>query len=325
MKRREFITLLSGAAAAWPLAARAQQQAMPVVGYVGSTPEADAPRLRAFRQGLGEAGYVEGRNVAIEYRGTGNVRGRGAELAADLVRRQASVIVGVAPSAAGAKAATSTIPIVFWGSPDPVQVGLVASLNRPGGNVTGVIDMGTEIGGKQVSLMHQLLPAATRYALLLNPNGLVFGGPLTKEMQSVAAGLGGQIDVLTASTIGEIDSTFASLAEKRTEALFISPSVFFTDRLVQLATLASRHALPAIYVNRAFPEVGGLMSYGSSEADMHRQVGLYVGRILKGEKPAELPVLRPTKFELVINAGTAKALGLTVPSNLLATADQVIE
>jgi putative ABC transport system substrate-binding protein len=325
VRRREFITLLGGAAAAWPLAARAQQSALPVVGYIGSTAEMDAPRLRAFRQGLDEAGYVEGRNVAVDYRGTGNIGGRGAELAAELVRRQVSVIVGVAPSAAGAKAATSTIPIVFWGSPDPVQVGLVASLNRPGGNVTGVIDMGTEIGGKQLALMHELLPAATRFALLLNPTGLVFGGPLAKEMQSVAAGLGCKLDVLTASTIGEVDSTFASLVEKRTEALFISPGVFFTNRLVQFATLASRYAIPTIYVNRAFAEVGGLMSYGSSEAEMHRQVGLYVGRILKGEKPADLPVLRPSKFELVINAGTAKALGLTVPSSLLATADEVIE
>jgi putative ABC transport system substrate-binding protein len=325
MRRRDFISLLGGAAAAWPLTARAQRAVMPVVGYVGTTPEADAVRLRAFRQGLGEAGYVEGRNVAIEYRGTGNVQGRGAELAADLVRRQVSVIVGTPPTAAGAKAATSAIPIVFWGAPDPVQAGLVASLNRPGGNVTGVINMGTEIGGKQLALMHEFVPAATRYALLLQPNNLVFRSPLAKEMQSAAAGLGCQLDVLTASTIGEIDSAFASFVEKRTDALFISPSVFFANRLVQFATLASRHAIPAIYVDRSFPVVGGLMSYGSSEADMLRQAGLYVGRTLKGEKPADLPVLRPTKLELVINAGTAKSIGLTVPPNLLAIADEVIE
>jgi putative ABC transport system substrate-binding protein len=272
-----------------------------------------------------EAGYVEGRNVAIEYRGNENGSSRGAELAAGLARRQVSVIVGTPPSAVGAKAATSTIPIVFWGAPDPVQAGLVASLNRPGGNVTGVINMGTEIGGKQLALMHEFLPAATRYALLLNPTNVVFRSPLAKEMQSVAAGLGRQVDILTASTIREIDGAFASSAENRTDALFISPSVLFSNRVVQFATLASRHAIPAIYDSRAFPEVGGLMSYGSSEADMHRQVGLYVGRILKGEKPAELPVLRPTKFELVINAGTAKAIGLTVPPTLLAIADEVIE
>jgi ABC-type uncharacterized transport system substrate-binding protein len=324
MRRREFIILFGGAAA-WPVAARGQQAAVLVVGWIGSSLEADADRLRAFRQGLAEAGYIEGRNVAIEYRGTGGAPGRRAEVVADLLRRQVSVIVAVAPAAVAAKAATSTTPIVFWGSPDPVQVGLVASLGRPGGNVTGVDDMGTEIGGKQVSLMHELLPSATRYALLLNPNNLIFGGPLAKEMQSAAAGLGSQLDVLTATTIGEIDSAFAKLAEKQTDALFISPSIFFTNRRVQLATSATRRVIPAIYIGRSFPEAGGLMSYGPRDADQHRQVGLYVARILKGEKPADLPVLRPTKFELVINASTARALGITVPPTLLAIADEVIE
>jgi putative ABC transport system substrate-binding protein len=324
MRRRNFISLLGGAAA-WPLAARAQQTALPVVGWIGTTAESDVNRLRAFRQGLGEAGYVEGRNVVIDYRGTGSVPSRRTEIVADLVRHRVSAIVAVSPTAVAAKAATSTIPIVFWGSPDPVQVGLVTSLGRPGGNVTGVIDMGTEIGGKQVSLMHELLPSASRYALLLNPTNLVFSGPLAKEMQSAAAGVGAQIDVVTASTIAEIDSAFAKLAENRTDALFISPSVLFTDRRVQLVTLTIRHVLPAIYIIRSFAEAGGLMSYGPREADQHQKVGLYVARILKGEKPADLPVLRPTNFELVINAGTARALGITVPAQLLALADEVIE
>jgi putative ABC transport system substrate-binding protein len=324
VKRREFITLVGGATA-WPLVARAQQLAIPVIGYIGSLAEADVNRLRWFRQGLGEAGFVEGRNVTIEYRWTQSAPGRSQELVADLVRRQVSVIIGVSPSAAVAKAATNTIPIVFWGSPDPVQVGLVASLNRPGGNVTGVIDMGTELGGKRISLMHELLPSAVRYALLVSPNGLIIGGPLEKEMQSVANALGAQIEILTPGTIDEIDRAFAALAEKRTEALFVSPGVFYANRRVQFATLAARYAIPTLYGSRTHVEVGGLMSYSANEAEMHRQVGLYAGRILRGEKPADLPVLRPTKFELVINLGTAKALGLAVPPTLLSTADEVIE
>jgi putative ABC transport system substrate-binding protein len=324
MNRRDTIALLGGAAA-WPLAARAQQPAMPMIGYLGSMAGADVSRLRAFRQGLGEAGFAEGRDVTIEYRETSAGDPRLPELAADLIRRHASVIVAAAPSAAKVKALTSAIPIVFWSVVDPVQVGLVASLNRPGANVTGAISMSTEIGGKQLSLMHELLPSAVRYALLVNSNGLVIGGPLEKEMQSVAGGLGAQMEVLKAGTIGEIDNTFASLAQKRTEALFVGPGVFFTNRRVQFATLATRYAIPTIYYLRDFAEVGGLMSYGASETDMHRQMGLYAGRILKGEKPADLPVLRPTKFELVINAGTAKALGLAIPPTLLAIADEVIE
>jgi putative ABC transport system substrate-binding protein len=335
VRRRDFITLLGGSAA-WPLAARAQQQrAQPAVGYLGATAETDANRLRALREGLGEAGFAEGRNVRIEYRGT-QVLGervarardaRVSELASDLIRKQVSVIVADSPTiAANAKAVTSTIPIVFWSVVDPVQVGLVASLNRPGANVTGIISMGSEIGGKQLSLMHELLPSAVRYALLLSSQGLVFGGPLEKEMQSVAAGLGGQIEVLGVATVGEIDDAFASLAQKRTEALFVGPGgSFFTDRRVQFATLATRYAVPTIYSHRDFVEAGGLMSYGASETDIHRQMGVYAGRILKGEKPADLPVLRPTKFELAINVTTAKALGLTVPSTLLAIADAVIE
>jgi putative ABC transport system substrate-binding protein len=325
MRRREFMTLVGGAAAAWPLAAHAQKPALPVIGYLGSTAEADVNRLRAFRQGLGEAGFAEGRNLTIEYRGTASGDPRLPELAADLIRRQVSVIVANEPVAARVKTATSTIPIVFWGVVDPVQVGLVASLNRPGANLTGVISMGSEIGGKQLSLMHELLPSAARYALLVNSNSLVIGGPLEKEMQSVAGGLGGQMEVLKAGTIGEIDNAFAGLAQKRTEALFIAPGTLFTNRRVQFATLATRYAIPTIYYLRDFVEVGGLMSYGASETEIHRLMGLYAGRVLKGEKPGDLPVLRPTRFELVINLGTARALGLTVPPTLQAIADEVIE
>ena len=322
MRRRDFITLI-GSAATWPIAAHAQ--AMPVIGYIGSTPEADVSRLRAFRQGLGEAGFVEGRNVTIEYRWNEATPARWPELAADLIGRRVSVIIAVAPVAAVAKAATSTIPIVFWGAPDAVQVGLVASLNRPGANVTGVTNMGTEIGGKRLGLMHEMLPSAMRYALVISPNGLVLGGPLATEMTSAAEALGGHLDTLTAGTIGEIDGVFASIAERRTEALFVAPSVFFTNRRVQFATLATRHGIPALYTSREFVEAGGLISYGTNEAETHRQLGLYAGRILKGEKPAELPVVRASKFELVINLGTAKTLGLTVPPSLLAIADEVIE
>jgi putative tryptophan/tyrosine transport system substrate-binding protein len=322
IQRRDFITLLGGAAA-WPLAARAQQA--PMVAYLGSMAEADVSRLRALREGLGEAGFAEGRNVRIEYRGVGTPPTRVREVAADLIRQKASVIIGSSPTAAAVKEVTSRVPIVFWSVPDPVQVGLVASLNRPGGNVTGVSGMGTEIGGKQLGLMHELLPSASRYALLVNPAGFVVGGPLEKEMQSVAQGLGAQVEVLTPGTIAEIDSAFASLTRKRTEAVFVAPGRFFTDRRAQFTTLATRYAMPAMYGYRDFVEIGGLMSYGASETDMHRQMGIYVGRILKGEKPADLPVLRPTKFELAINLTTARALGLTVPPTLLALADDVIE
>jgi putative ABC transport system substrate-binding protein len=326
MRRRDFVALLSGATA-WPLAARAQQQPLPVIGYLGATAETDVNRLRAFREGLGEAGFAEGRNVRIEYRGTRVPGARASEPASDLIRRQVSVIVADSPTiAATAKGVTSTIPIVFWSVVDPVQVGLVASLNRPGANVTGIISMGSEIGGKQFSLVHELLPSAMHYALLVSSRGLVIGGPLEKEMQSVAARLGGQIEVLGVATVGEIDGAFASLAQKRTEAIFVGPGgAFFTDRRVQFATLATRYAIPAIYSHRDFVEAGGLMSYGASETDIHRQMGVYVGRVLKGEKPADLPVLRPTKFELAINVTTAKALGLTVPQTLLSIADEVIE
>jgi putative ABC transport system substrate-binding protein len=324
MRRRDFITLLGGAAAAWPFVARAQKAAVPVIGYLGGTAETDVSRLRAFRQGLGEAGFAEGRNVRIDYRGLGlPTDGRALELAAaDLIRQQVSVVIAGAPTAARLKALTSTIPIVFLAEADPVQVGLVASLNRPGGNATGVNTMGSEIGGKQLSLMHELLPSAVRYAVLNGSTG--FPAPL-EEMQSAADGLGVQIEFIGVATVGEIDSAFASLGQKRTGALSVSSHPFLSDRRVQIATLATRYAIPTIYSNREPVDVGGLMSYGASQTDIRRQMGVYAGRILKGEKPANLPVLRPTKFELVINLSTARALGLNMPATLLAIADQVIE
>jgi putative ABC transport system substrate-binding protein len=323
IQRRKFITLLGGATA-WPLAASAQQ-AMPVIGYLGSMEAADEVRLRSFRQGLSDTGFIEGQNVTIEYRWSEDVPRRGRDQAADLVRRNVNVIVGVSPTAAAAKALTDTIPIVFWGAPDPVQAGLVTSLSKPNGNVTGVTSMGTEVGGKQLSLARQLLPSAVRFALLLNPTNMVFGSPLANEMQSAAAAAGSQIEVFSASTIAEIDGAFANIADRKIEALFVSPGIFFTNRRVQFATLATRYALPTIYPGRGFVEAGGLMSYGTSNEGMDRQVGIYVGRILKGEKPGNLPVIRPSKFELVINLQTARTLGLTVPPNLLAIADGVIE
>jgi putative tryptophan/tyrosine transport system substrate-binding protein len=321
MRRRQFIAGL-GSAATWPLAAQAQQPTMPVIGYLGSMAEADVNRLHAFRQGLGEAGFAEGRNVTIEYRAAPGAA-RVPELAAALIRRQVSVIVGSALAAARVQPLTNTVPIVFWSIVDPVQVGLVTSLNRPGANLTGVITMGTDIVGKQLSLMRELLPSAKRYALLVS--GGLYVEPLEKEMRSLVEGVGGQTEVLNAGTIGEIDNAFASRPQKGTEALFVAPSPFLTNRRVQIATLATRYAIPTIHGNRDFVEVGGLMSYGASETDVHRQMGAYVGRVLKGEKPADLPVLRPTKFELVINLTTARAIGLTVPPTMLAIADEVIE
>ncbi len=326
LRRRDFITLIGGAAVL-PVAARAQQPGMPVIGYIGqSSAEAYASRLRGFRLGLGDTGYSEGRNVAIEYRWAGDDNRKYSELVADLVRRQVSVLVADPPLAAvAAKAATTTIPIVFRLAPDPVQVGLVNSLNKPGGNVTGVTSMGTEIGGKQLSLVRQLLPSARRFGLLLNPTNLVFGGPLADEMQTAATALGSRMEVFSASTIAEIDSAFSSIAAKGIEALFVSPSILFANRRVQFAALARRYAVPTVYSIRDFVEVGGLMSYGASSEDMDRQTGVYVGRILKGTKPADLPVARASKFELVINLQTAKLLAVEVPPSLLAIADEVIE
>jgi putative tryptophan/tyrosine transport system substrate-binding protein len=327
MQRREFITLLGGAAAVWPLAARAQQPAMPVVGFLyPGAPEANANLVAAFRKGLSETGYVEGQNVAIEYRWADNQYDRLPAMAADLVRRQVAVIAAAASTAAAvaAKAATKTIPIVFSGGGDPVQTGLVASLNRPGGNVTGISSMNVELGAKRLGFLHELLPSATRFAVLVNPNSPLTE-PFVADVRAAAGAIGRSIEVLTASTNREIDAAFANLVQKRAEALVILPDPLFINRRVQLATLAVRHALPAIYPFREDAEAGGLMSYGSSITDLARQAGVYTGRILKGEKPADLPISRATKFEFVINLQTAKLLGLDIRPSLLAIADEVIE
>ena len=327
MKRRKFITLLGGAAA-WPLAAQAQQAAMPVVGYLAAgTPETWANVVAAFRKGLGETGFAEGQNVAIEFRWARNELDRLPELAADLVRRRPVVIA--TPSSAAAtlavKEATTTIPIVFSTGADPVQTALVASLNRPGGNVTGVNNMSGELGAKQLGLLHELLPAATRFAVLVNPNNRLLAEPSIQDAQATASTLGLQTDILYVSTNRDIDSAFASLMQKRVDGLMVGPDPLFNSRLVQLATLAVYHRVPAIYFDRAFAEAGGMLSYGANVTDQHRQLGIYTGRILKGEKPADMPVVQPTQFELVINLSTARAIGITVPPSLLAQANEVIE
>ena len=324
IRRREFIAGLGGAAA-WPLAARAQQRAMPVVGFLFiSPPEAVADPLRAFHKGLSEMGYVEGRNLAIEIRSAHNQSDRLPELAADLVRQRVAVIaVGSVAAGLAAKAATTTIPIVFAFGADPVQFGLVDSLNRPGGNVTGMSSMQQELVAKQLGLLHELLPGATRFAVLVNPNNPTTGSVIA-DLQAAALTIGRQIEVLSASTNREMDTVFASALQKRTDALLVSPDGLFNNRGV-LLTLAAHHRLPASYPLREFTEAGGLMSYGASNVDQYRQAGLYAGRILKGEKPADLPVMRPTKFEFIINLHTARLLGIEVPPTLLAIADEVIE
>ena len=328
MTRREFITLLGGAAATWPLAARAQQAAMPVIGYIYAGSRGPSTNLaEAFRKGLRETGYIEGQNVAIEYRWADNVLDRLPELAADLVRRQVAVIAtpGSAAAALAAKAATAKIPIIFGIGIDPIQAGLVASLNRPGGNVTGVSYMQAELAAKQIGLLHELLPEATRFAVLVNPTNPLVTGPIVTDLEAATSAIGGQIEVHPASTIRDIDTAYGRLTQKRADALLVSPGPLFGNRRVQLATLAARHALPTMYYDREFAEVGGLMSYGTSLSDQYRQTGIYTGRALKGESPADLPVLRATNFEFVINLQTAKTLGLDIPATLLARADEVIE
>jgi putative ABC transport system substrate-binding protein len=324
LQRREFITLLGGAAAAWPIAARAQQPAMPVVGFLNSqSPDGYADRLRAFRQGLKEAGYIEGENVAIEYRWAENQRERLPALASELVRRQVAVITTAGLAELAAKAATTTIPIVFMSAEDPVKLGLVASLARPGTNLTGINFFGGELSAKRLELLRELLPQATRVAVLVNPDGPVTESTL-RDIEPAALAMGLQIEVFGASSSVEIIAAFETLAP-RSDALFIGPDPFFTARRVQLVHLATRHAIPATYVARPFTDIGGLMSYGASLTDTWRQVGAYVGRILKGAKPADLPVAQSTNFELVINTEAARMLGLTVPATLLARADEVIE
>jgi putative ABC transport system substrate-binding protein len=326
MQRREFITLLGGATA-WPLAARAQQPAMPVIGYLSAGfPETTAHLLTAFRMGLSELGYVEGHNVAIEFRWGRNDNARLPELANDLVRRGVTVIAtpSSTPSALAAKAATTTIPIVFYVGGDPVELGLVASLNRPGGNATGISSLSAELGPKRVGLLHELLPRAARFATLLNPNNQQSASAVSK-IRTAAAAVGLAIEFLPVASSSDIDNAFAEIVQKRTDAVMINPDVLFSTRRVQIVVLAARHVIPTIFGFREDAEAGGLMSYGSSLADNYRQAGVYTGRILKGEKPADLPVQQPTKFELIVNLKTAKALGLEMPPLLLARADEVIE
>jgi putative ABC transport system substrate-binding protein len=327
VKRREFITLLGGAAA-WPLAARAQQPTMPVIGFLGSaSPDAWAGRLLAFHQGLSEIGYVDGKNVAIEYRWAEGQNDRLPAMAADLIRRQVAVIAtpGSTPAALAAQAATTAIPIVFSIGGDPVQFGLVASLSRPGGNVTGVTSLNLEVGPKRLEFLHELVPSATIMAALVNPTNPSNAEMLSRDLQATGRLFGLQLHLLHASSDSDIDAVFATLTELRAGGLVIGTDAFFTSRDEKLAALALRYRIPTIYQWREFVAAGGLMSYGGSFADSYRLAGVYTGRILKGEKPADLPVQQATKLELFINIKTAKALGLTVPPTLLARADEVIE
>jgi putative ABC transport system substrate-binding protein len=325
IRRRDFITLLGGAAA-WPLGARAQQVAMPVIGFLASgDPDTSADRIAAFRRGLGEAGFVGGRNVAVEYRFAHNTRGRMAEFVAEMVRGRAAVIVApTTTTAVAAKAATATIPIIFISGSDAVQSGLVTSLSRPDGNLTGINSMNVELGAKRLGLLHELLPRAQNFGLLDNPTVASFESNVASA-RAWAATLGRTLEVLTATSNREIDAAFERAVEKRVDAMMVLPAQLLIARRVQLATLAARHALPAIFGDRSFAQAGGLMSYAPDAMDQYRQVGIYVGRILKGEKPADLPVMQPTRFEFVINLQTAKVLGLTIPPTLLTRADEVIE
>jgi putative ABC transport system substrate-binding protein len=324
MKRREFITLLGGTAATWPLAARAQQGVLPVIGFLSSaSPQVFEARLRAFAQGLKEEGYIEDQNVGVEYRWAGDDDDRLPMLAAELVHHRVTVIAaGGSPSSLAAKAATATIPIVFETASDPVTLGLVASLNRPGGNLTGVTNLNIETGQKRLELLRELLPAATSIAVLVNPSAPAVTEQFLRALQAAAPALGMQLHVLHASTDRDLDAVIAAL---RADALIIGPYLFFNSRMEQLGALSLRHAVPAIYWYRKFAAAGGLMSYGANEAETYRLVGIYVGKILKGANPGDLPVQRATKVELIINLKTAKALGIAVPLALSGRADELIE
>jgi putative tryptophan/tyrosine transport system substrate-binding protein len=324
MKRREFVTLLGGTAATWPLAARAQQRAMPVIGFLSSTsPQVYAARLPAFAQGLKEEGYIEGQNVAIEYRWAGDHEDRLPVLAAELVHRQVTVITaGGTPSSVAAKAATATIPIVFETASDPITLGLVTSLNRPGGNLTGVTNLNVEVGQKRLELLRELMPAATNIAVLVNPSAPALTEQFIGNLQAAAPALGMQLHVVQASTDQDLDTVFAAL---RADALVVGPYLFFVSRREQIGALSLRHAVPTLFTYRKFVAAGGLISYGSNEAETYRLVGIYTGKILKGAKPGDLPVQRSTKVELIINLKTAKALGITVPLALSGRADELID
>jgi putative tryptophan/tyrosine transport system substrate-binding protein len=328
MRRRDVLTLLGGAAATWPLAARAQQGAIPVIGVVNAGSfEPSASRVAAFRKGLGETGYVEGQNVAVEYHWFSGQYDRLPMLMADLVRRRVAVIAtpGGTLAAIAAKTATTTIPIVFGVGEDPVKLGLVSSLARPGGNATGINIFIWEVAAKRLGLLRELAPGVIRVAVLINPGNVPSAEATLRDLPEAARAIGMQIQILNASTSREIEAAFATLVRDRTEALFVAPDTFFISRRVQFATLAARHGIPAGYSTREEVEAGGLMSYGTDIPGMWRQVGVYAGQVLKGAKPADLPVVQPTKFEFVINLVTARALGLEVPPTLLARVDEVID
>jgi ABC-type uncharacterized transport system substrate-binding protein len=326
MKRRELLVLVTSAGV-WACDARAQQLRTPVIGFLYAGSEATPPLLAAFHKGLDETGYVAGRNVALEYRWANNALDRLPDLATDLVRQGVAVIAtpGSYQAALAAKAVTTTIPIVFSTGVDPVEAGLVGSLSRPGSNVTGVNYMQAELATKQLGLLHELLPNAKRFAVLVNPENPIVTGSAVAELQTAAALIGAQVNIIRASNKGEIDAAFATLKQDRIEALLVSPGPLFGNRRVQLATLAAHRAVPTMFYDREFAEAGGLISYGSSLIDQYRQTGVYTGRVLKGERPMDMPVLQAAKFELVINLATAKAFGLSVPATLISRADDVID